>query len=95
MRVVYLASAARDMQWLRHYYQRVFPAGAANAAWRIRATERLILDHPYAGRPTGRPDVRRVIVARTPFFLLYRLRDDRIEILRVVDSRSFDPLLGD
>jgi toxin ParE1/3/4 len=83
MRVVYLAGAARDMQWLRHYYQRVFPAGAANAAWRIRATERLILD------------VRRVIVARTPFFLLYRLRDDRIEILRLVDSRSFDPLLGD
>jgi toxin ParE1/3/4 len=95
MRLVYLASSARGMQWLRHDCQRVFPAGAASAAQRIRATERLILDHPYAGRPTGRPDVRRVIVARTPFFLLYRLRDDRIEILRVVDSRSFDPLLGD
>ena len=95
MRIVYLASAARDVQWLRHYYQRVFPVGAAKAAQHIRATERLILDNPYAGRPTPRPEVRRVTVARTPFFLLYRLREDRIEILRVIDGRSFDSLLGD
>ena len=53
MRIVYRASAARDVQWLRHYYQRVFPAGAAKAAQHIRATERLILDNrmrtPFAG----------------------------------------------
>jgi plasmid stabilization system protein ParE len=95
MRIVYLASAVRDLQWLRHYYQRVFPAGAARAAQRIRATERLVLDNPHAGRPTQRREVRRVSVARTPFFLLYRLSEDRIEILRVIDSRSFDSLLGE
>ena len=95
MRLVYLASAARDVQWLRHYYQRVFPAGATKAVQQIRASERLILDNPYAGRPPRRPDIRRMAVARAPFFMLYRVAPARIEILRVIDSRSFDSLLGD
>jgi plasmid stabilization system protein ParE len=95
MRIVYLASAARDMQWLRHYYQRVFPAGATKAAQQLQATERLLLDNPHAGRPTARPDIRRMTVARTPFFMLYRVAPARIEVLRVIDSRSFDALLGD
>jgi plasmid stabilization system protein ParE len=95
MRLVYLPSARSDLRWLRHYYVRVFPEGAATARAHILATERLILDNPHIGRPTHRPEVRRLQVARTPFFLLYRVAADRIEVLRLIDSRSFDSLLGD
>ena len=59
------------------------------------AMERLILDNPHLGRPTHRAGVRRLQITRTPFFLLYRTTADRIEILRVIDGRSFDSLLGD
>ena len=72
MRLVYLPSARGDLLWLRHYYARVFPEGAAAARARVLAMERLILDNPHAGRPTHRADVRRLPVARTPFFVLYR-----------------------
>jgi plasmid stabilization system protein ParE len=95
MRLVYLPSAARDLLWLRHYYERVFPQGAAAARARILAMERLILDNPYIGRPTHRADVRRLGVTRTPFFVLYRPTPERIEILRVIDGRSFDSMLED
>jgi plasmid stabilization system protein ParE len=95
MRLVYLPSAARDLLWLRHYYERIFPEGAAAARARIRAVERLILDNPHIGRPTHRAGVRRLTVARTPFFFVYRATPERIEILRVIDGRSFDSLLED
>lgn len=95
MRVVYLPSAARDLSWLRHYYERVFPQGAERARARILAAERLILDNPHAGRPTHREGVRRLPISRTPFFLIYRPTPARIEILRVMDGRAFDAMAED
>jgi plasmid stabilization system protein ParE len=95
MRLVYLASCRRGLLWWRHYYERAFPEGAANARARIIATERLLLDNPYIGRPTHRPGVRRLALPRTPFFLIYRVTPERIEIIRVIDSRSYDSMLLD
>jgi toxin ParE1/3/4 len=95
MRLVYLPSTRSDLIWLRHYSARVFPEGAAAARSHVLAMERLILDNPHIGRPTHSPGVRRLQIARTPFFVLYRTTAERIEILRVIDSRSFDSLLGD
>jgi toxin ParE1/3/4 len=93
MRLVYLPSCRRDLLWLRHYYERVFPEGAVRARRHIQGAERLLLDNPYVGRPTHRDDVRRLPVTRTPFFILYRVAAERIEILRIIDGRSFESML--
>ncbi len=93
MHLVYLPAAAQDLMWLRHYYERAFPQGARAARARILAAERLILDNPHIGRPTHRSDVRRLPITRTPFFILYRPTPERIEILRVIDGRSFDGMV--
>ena len=54
MRLVYLPWTRSDLRWLRHYYTRVFPEGAAAARARILAMERLILDNPIsAGQPSA------------------------------------------
>ena len=66
MRLVYLPSTRGDLLWLRHYYARVFPAGAAAARTRMLAMERLILDNPHLGRPTHRAGVRRLPVVSRP-----------------------------
>ena len=93
MRVVYLRSAARDLLWLRSYYERVFPEGAETARQAIRRMEALVADNPYIGRPTHRSEARRLRIMRTPFFVLYRPTAERIEILRVIDGRSSDGTL--
>ena len=95
MRLVYLPGCARELLWLRHYCRRVFPEGAAAARSRVLAAERLLLDNPHAGRPTDRVGVRRLPIPRTPFILLYRVAPERIEVLRIVDGRSFDSMLED
>jgi hypothetical protein len=69
MRLVWLPAATCDLLWLRQYCERVFPEGAAAARARIRAMERLLL---HAGRPCHRAGVRRLLIRRTPFFVVYR-----------------------
>ena len=93
MRLVYLRSAARDLLWLRTYYEQAFPEGAAKARDAVRRMEALVADNPFIGRPTHRPDVRRLRIMRTPFFVLYRPTPQRIEILRIIDGRSFDGMV--
>ena len=49
--------------------------------------ERLLRAHPQAGHPTTVAGVRRLVIPRTPFSLLYRVTAERIEILEVRDDR--------
>lgn len=89
MRVEYLASAIRDMVWVRHYYTAVLPAGAAKARTAIRATEDLIASNPFIGHPSDMvPEAREFPVRRTPFSFIYRVFEDRIEVLRIWDNRQ-------
>ena len=53
MRIVYLKSARRDLAWLRHYYEQVFPPGATAAQQRFRACEALLLGNPTLDAPSG------------------------------------------
>jgi plasmid stabilization system protein ParE len=87
VQIVCLPSTRRDLAWFRHHYERVFAEGARGARDRLVAMEKVLLDNPWIGRPTHRPDVRRLLVPHTPFLLLYRVTD-RIEILRLHDGRS-------
>ena len=87
MRILYLACARDDLSWLRQYYREVFPDGATRALKHLLAAEGLLRTNPLIGRRTGIGDSRELHIARTPFSLIYRVREDRIEILRVWDGR--------
>ncbi len=90
MKLVYLRTALRDLVWMRAYYERVFPEGAANARKAVLRMETLVTNNPFVGRLTHRPEVKKLPITRTPFFVLYRPTAARIEILRVIDGRSVD-----
>ena len=63
---------------------------------RIKDSFRLLVRNPEMGssRANYEPGIRRHNVARTPFFVLYRLIDDGIEIVRVIHgSRNLSRVL--
>jgi plasmid stabilization system protein ParE len=92
MRVVYLDSALSDIQCWRHYYSRVFPEGRRNSGARIRKVVASLQANPYLGHPTDETDVREFVIARTPFSILYRVRNDTLEVLRLWDNRRKLPV---
>ena len=74
---------------MRTYYAHIFPDGAKRAADQYRRTCGVIRDNPLAGRPVEEmEDVREFSIPRTPFSFIYRVVDDRIEVLRVWDQRG-------
>ena len=56
MKVVYLRSSLRDLDWFRFYYEAVFPEGTRQAYEQLSKTFRLLEAHPGMGYPIGRGD---------------------------------------
>lgn len=89
MRIVYLEDAAQDILWFRHYYKAVFPEGSPRARATLKAIQTTLAANPYAGhRSDSHKDVRELVIPRTPFTLVYRVRPDQIEVLRLWDNRQ-------
>ena len=85
MKLVYLPTAFADVVWMRRYYRDVFPQGVKKAREHLYLVERLIMENPSAGRRYR--EGREFPIIRTPFVLIYRVRDDTIEVVRVWDGR--------
>ena len=89
MKLVFLPSTRSDLLWMRTYYSRVFPEGARRAADQYRRVSSILRDNPLVGRPVEELEgVREFSIPRTPFSVIYRVVDDRIEVLRVWDQRG-------
>lgn len=74
---------------MRTYYAHIFPDGAKRAAEQYRRACGVMIDNPLVGRPVEEMEsVREFSIPRTPFSFIYRIVDDRIEILRVWDQRG-------
>lgn len=91
MKIVYVRTALPDLVWFRAYYEAIFPEGERHALLQRRAVERLLRENPFAGRlvqdDTG---ARMFPISKTPFIIVYRPLEDRIEVLRLWDGRR-DP----
>ena len=89
MKLVFLPSTRSDLLWMRTYYSRIFPEGARRAADQYRRVSSMLRDNPLVGRPVEDLEgVREFSIPRTPFSFIYRVVDDRIEVLRVWDQRG-------
>jgi plasmid stabilization system protein ParE len=94
VRVVYLDTALPDIVWWRRYYGRVFPDGRRKAGVRLLRAVASLEANPYLGRPTEEAGVLEFVIARTPFSLLYRIKGDTLEVLRLWDNRQKPRVAG-
>ena len=89
MKIVFLEATKADLRWFKRYYTKAFPEGRPNANAQYRAFLRLLKERPTIGHPAEDGEgVREYSIPRTPFCALYRVVEDRIEVIRVYDSRS-------
>ena len=95
MNLVFLPSARTDLLWMRAYFARVFPGGAKRTAEQYIRTSRVVRGNPLVGHLVeGTAGVREFPIPRTPFSFIYRVVDDRIEVLRLWDQRGDRSRLG-
>lgn len=86
MRVVWLRRAIRDLEAVRDFVARDKPEAAQRLAGRLRKAVEVLAEQPGIGRPGRVPGTRELVVTNTPYLIPYRVRDQIIEILRVLHA---------
>ena len=90
MKVTFHQHARRDLRWFDYYYSHKFPEGRKTAERGLKATLTLLKNNPRMGHPADNTSARLMPVRKTPFVLIYLIKGDTIDILRVWDARA-DP----
>jgi toxin ParE1/3/4 len=84
MIIFWSPQAINDLAVLRAYIAEDDPAAAQRVALHIiRSIEQLLSGNPDMGRPGRVPGTRELVVPRTPYIVPYRIRNNRLQVLRV------------
>jgi toxin ParE1/3/4 len=83
MMIAWLDDAINDLQALHQYITKENPAAATKVAKRILKTVDLLSNQSGMGRKGRVLETRELIIPGTPFIIPYRVKNQRIEILRV------------
>lgn len=86
MIIQWLDDAVYDLQALRQYITQDKPSAANRIAKQILKTINLLSDQPSMGRPGRVIGTRELIVSSTPYIVPYRVKNNSIEILRVLHA---------
>jgi plasmid stabilization system protein ParE len=90
VKLVFLPSSRSGLAWFRTYYKTTFPAGYAKAVLRLLVAQELLEANPLIGHPSDLSEHRELQIRQTPFALIYRIRNRRIEVSHLWDQRQ-DP----
>ena len=88
MRIVWLNQAVADLYHIREYIRLENPAAAEKTGVRIEAAVAGLARFPEMGAAGDVPGTRELIIPRLEYFAVYRLRDDAVQILRVLHQRQ-------
>jgi toxin ParE1/3/4 len=91
MKVVWLPRAVADLQHARAHIAKHNPHAAHAVAQRIRKTVAHLTAHPQLGRLVDVGEIRQMSVPGLPYLIPYRVKDNRIEILRVFHTAQEQP----
>ncbi len=86
MEVVWFKMAVSDLISAKNYITQDNPQAAQQVVQRIKNKVSLLSEQPAMGRPGRIPNTKELVIDRTPFILPYRVRDKKIEILRVLHT---------
>jgi len=94
VRIRWEEDALADLADLRAYIAEDNPAAARKTAQRILAKVDLLVEHPLLGEPGRIHNTREMVIAKTPYTVIYHATGDVISILRVFhQARKWPTLL--
>jgi toxin ParE1/3/4 len=83
LRLRWTALALNDFEQAHDYIVQDNPEAATQIAQRLLDAARTLLDYPYIGRVGEDETTREWQVQKTPYLLVYTIKDEVIEIVRV------------
>ena len=94
LKVRWLKRALANLEAEAEYISRDSHAAARAVVLAIEQAVRLLANHPAMGRAGRVAGTRELVVTGTPYIIPYRVREDRVEVLRVFHAaRKWPPNL--
>jgi len=90
VRLRYTLPALADLGAILDYIGAHSPQSARRVQARIKALTDLLLLHPYIGRRTNDPAIRRMITTPYPFLVFYEVTESEI-IIHAIRHAARDP----
>ena len=82
MKIVWLPVAERQRAEQMEYIARDNPLAAADQDECVGKRLQVLKDHPRLGRSGRVEGTRELVIAGTPFIVVYRVQAERIEVIR-------------
>lgn len=92
MKIRWVRLALADLEEALDFISKDNPEAARNMVKRVWEAAKLLADHPDAGRKGRVRGTPELIIGGTPFILPYRVKDNAVQILRVLHSSLKWPL---
>ena len=86
MRVIFHRDARVELDEAVDFYKEISPTLGRRLRHEVFSALERIVEHPSTGVPI-RPKLRRYLLRRFPYSLIYTVRDDQILILAVMHHR--------
>ncbi len=91
MRVEWTQQAKQDKAGQIDYIAQDNPLAAVSMGDEIERQVEMLAEHPKLGR-TGRiKGTRELVVVRTPYIVAYRIKNDTVQVLRVLHGAQKSP----
>jgi addiction module RelE/StbE family toxin len=87
VRVVWAPRAQQRLQEIVSFIAADQQAAAERVLERVLRAARTLGEHPNLGRRGRLRGTRELIVASTPYLLIYRVRGELLEVLTILDGR--------
>ena len=86
MQIRWFSDAVSDLIEIHNYIANDKPGAARSAAERIKYETSLLKENPGVGRPGRVEGTRELVVSGLPYIIPYRVKNNVIEILRVLHT---------
>ncbi|HCE2223148.1 TPA: type II toxin-antitoxin system RelE/ParE family toxin [Vibrio parahaemolyticus] len=91
MQIKWLKKALINLEHSAEYLQEQNPQSARDFVKEVHELTELLKANPAMGRPGRVFGTRELILQKFPYLIPYRVKDNRIEILRVFPTRMNQP----
>ena len=86
MPVQWSKDAVKDIAQIRKFIHRKKPEVAKEVALQLAMLAETLIEHPAKGRIGRLPNTRELIVPDLPYIIIYRSKNNQIQILRVIHT---------
>lgn len=92
MKTIWSSQAEREIDEIWDYIAADNPDAADRVVLAFHAALTMLGEHPKLGRPARRGGTRELVVAGTPYLLIYRAANDTVYVLHVLHgARDWPP----